>query len=145
MVSAHSKVPDAAADLVRYLSSVEIQKKIAIQFSVLPTRTALYGDRDVLAKKPVFKTMLDVLNNAVARPSTVAGADYNQRSTAFSKTQITSSPARSPGKLPSSRLKRWLSGSCTRLRPVLTDPLTGGVCDFKAWTPDGLEPDLHQS
>jgi len=27
--------------------------------------------------------MLDVFNNAVARPSTVTGADYNQLSTAF--------------------------------------------------------------
>ena len=27
--------------------------------------------------------MQDVLNNAVARPSTVTGADYNQLSTAF--------------------------------------------------------------
>ena len=27
--------------------------------------------------------MVDVLNNAVARPSTITGADYNQISTAF--------------------------------------------------------------
>src|SRR5215472_7402163 len=52
MVSAYSKVPDAAADLVRYLSSPEVQKRIAIHFSVLPTRPALYSDPDVLAKKP---------------------------------------------------------------------------------------------
>ena len=38
---------------------------------------------DVLAKNPYFKNMLDVLQNAVARPSTVTGADYNQLSTAF--------------------------------------------------------------
>jgi trehalose/maltose transport system substrate-binding protein len=83
MVSAYSKVPDAAADLVRYLSSAELQKDIAIRFSVLPTRPALYSDPDVLAKNPFFKIMLDVFNNAVARPSTVAGADYNQISTAI--------------------------------------------------------------
>jgi trehalose/maltose transport system substrate-binding protein len=83
MVSAYSKVPDAAADLVQYLSSAEIQKKIAIHFSVLPTRAALYSDPDVLAKNSFFKIMLNVFNNAVARPSTVAGADYNQLSTAF--------------------------------------------------------------
>ena len=50
---------------------------------MLPTRPALYTDPDVLAKNPYFKNMLDVLNNAVARPSTVTGADYNQLSTAF--------------------------------------------------------------
>ena len=44
---------------------------------------ALYSDADVLAKNPYFKNLLDVLQNAVARPSTVTGADYNQLSTAF--------------------------------------------------------------
>jgi trehalose/maltose transport system substrate-binding protein len=43
----------------------------------------LYSDPDVLAKNPFFKIMLNVLNNAVARPSTVTGTDYNQVSTAF--------------------------------------------------------------
>jgi len=88
MISAYSKVPDAAADLVRYLSSVEVQKRIAIQFSVLPTRLALYSDPDVLAKNPFFKIMLNVLNNAVARPSTVTGTEYNQVSTAFPERKL---------------------------------------------------------
>src|SRR5271157_4616570 len=83
MVSAYSKVPDAAADLVRYLSSAEVQKKRAIDWSILPTRPVLYSGPDVLAKYPFFKIMPDVFNNAVARPSTVTGADYNQLSTAF--------------------------------------------------------------
>jgi trehalose/maltose transport system substrate-binding protein len=83
MISAYSKVPDAAADLVRYLSSAEVQKKRALAFSVLPTRPALYTDPEVLAKNPFFKIMLDVFNNAIARPSTVTGADYNQLSTAL--------------------------------------------------------------
>jgi len=83
MISAYSKVPDASADLVRYLSSAEIQKKRAMAFSILPTLPALYSDPDVLAKNPFFKIMLDVFNNAVARPSTVTGADYNQVSTAL--------------------------------------------------------------
>jgi trehalose/maltose transport system substrate-binding protein len=83
MISAYSKVPDAAADLVRYLCSAEIQKKRTIDWSLLPTRPTLYSDPDVLAKYPFFKTMLDVFNNAVARPSTVTGADYDQLSTAF--------------------------------------------------------------
>ena len=83
MLSAYSKVPDAGADLIRYLSSAELQKKRTILWSVLPTRPALYSDPDVLAKYPWFKIMLDVFNNAVPRPSTVTGADYNQLSTAF--------------------------------------------------------------
>jgi trehalose/maltose transport system substrate-binding protein len=83
MISAYSKVADTAADLVRYLSSTEVQKKRAINFSILPTRPALYSDPDVLAKNPFFNIMVNVFNNAVARPSTVTGADYNQLSTAF--------------------------------------------------------------
>ena len=83
MISAYSKVPDDAADLVRCLSSAEVQKKRAIDWSVLPTRPVLYSDPDVLAKYPFFKIMPNVFNNAVARPSTVTGADYNQLSTAF--------------------------------------------------------------
>jgi len=83
MISAYSKVPDASADLVRYLSSAEVQKKRAMAFSVLPTLPSLYSDPDVLTKNPFFKIMLDVFNNAVARPSTVTGADYNQVSTAL--------------------------------------------------------------
>jgi trehalose/maltose transport system substrate-binding protein len=83
MVSAYSKSPEAAADLVRTLTSVEALKKRAIEFSLLPSRPALYSDPDVLAKVPWFKNLLPVLENAVARPSTVTGADYNQLSTSF--------------------------------------------------------------
>jgi trehalose/maltose transport system substrate-binding protein len=83
MLSAYSKYPDAGADMVRYLCSPEIQKKRAIDLSLLPTLPALYSDQEVLAKNAFFKNMLDVFNNAVARPSTVTGTDYNQVSTAF--------------------------------------------------------------
>jgi trehalose/maltose transport system substrate-binding protein len=83
MISAYSKVPDAAADLIKYLDSSDSQKKRAIDLSLLPTFPALYADPEVLAKNAWFKNMLDVFKNAVARPSTVTGADYNQISTAF--------------------------------------------------------------
>jgi trehalose/maltose transport system substrate-binding protein len=83
MVSTYSKAPDVAADLVKYLDSSDAQKQRAVELSLLPTLPALYADPDVLAKAPWFKNMLDVLQNAIARPSTVTGADYNQISTAF--------------------------------------------------------------
>jgi trehalose/maltose transport system substrate-binding protein len=112
-------VPDDAADLVRYLCSAEIQKKRTIDFSLLPTRPALYSDPDVLAKYPFFKTMLDVFNNAVARPSTVTGADYDQLSTAFFQNVNKVLTGAESGKdavvqveTPSSRLNRCLRASC---------------------------------
>jgi trehalose/maltose transport system substrate-binding protein len=83
LLSAYSKYPDAGADVVRYLCSPEVQKKRAIDLSLLPTLPALYSDAEVLAKNPFFKNMLDVFNNAVARPATVTGTDYNQVSTAM--------------------------------------------------------------
>jgi trehalose/maltose transport system substrate-binding protein len=83
MVSAYSKSADAAADLVKYLVSEPIQKKHTVDLSLLPTLPSLYADPDVLAKDPFFKNVLPVLQNAVARPSTVTGANYNQLSTAF--------------------------------------------------------------
>jgi trehalose/maltose transport system substrate-binding protein len=83
MVSVYSAVPDAAVDLVRYLTSREIQKKGAIDLGELPTRLALYNDPDVLAQNSWFKNIPDVLANAVARPSTVTGVDYNLISTGF--------------------------------------------------------------
>jgi trehalose/maltose transport system substrate-binding protein len=83
MVSAYSKNPEVAADLVRYLTSAQAQKKRAIELSQLPTRPELYKDPEVLAKNKWFENALQILNNAIARPSTVTGADYNQVSTVF--------------------------------------------------------------
>lgn len=83
MVSKYSKNPEVAADLVRYLCSAEVQKKQALELSNLPTRPALYEDQEILAKLPWFASMLEVLKNAVARPSTVLKANYNEVSTAF--------------------------------------------------------------
>ena len=80
MVSAYSKVPNASADLVRYLISAEIQKKHATELGLLPTLPDLYNDPDLQQKIPWFKNAPDILANTVARPSTVAGASYNQLS-----------------------------------------------------------------
>ncbi len=55
MVSAYSKAPDAAADLVKYLDSSDAQKKRAIDLSLLPTLPALYADPEVLAKNAVVQ------------------------------------------------------------------------------------------
>ncbi|HEY0791276.1 MAG TPA: ABC transporter substrate-binding protein [Chthoniobacterales bacterium] len=83
MVSKYSKNPEVAADLVRFLCSKDVQKQRATELSQFPTRPDLYKDADVLAKNKWFGDVLVVLENAVARPSTVTGADYNQVSTAI--------------------------------------------------------------
>jgi trehalose/maltose transport system substrate-binding protein len=47
------------------------QNAVAIEFGTLPTRPALYQDAELIAKDPLLKKLLPILENAVARPSTV--------------------------------------------------------------------------
>lgn len=82
-VSKYSKLPKEAASLVAYLTSFEVQKQRAIQGSYNPTIASLYEDKEVLQAAPFFGSLYGTFTNAVARPSTVTGAKYNQASSAF--------------------------------------------------------------
>ncbi|MFO1070457.1 MAG: ABC transporter substrate-binding protein [Geminicoccaceae bacterium] len=82
-VSKYSANPDAAADLVSFLTSYDEQKRRAIQGAYNPTIEALYKDQEVLAAVPFFGSLYDTFTNAVARPSKVTGTKYNQVSSEF--------------------------------------------------------------
>lgn len=82
-VSEHSKHPEAAAELVAYLTSAPVQKRRAVQGAFNPTRRTLYQDSEVLAANPFFERMPAILDAAVSRPSTVTGAKYTDVSTTF--------------------------------------------------------------
>lgn len=82
-VSKYSQNVEAAADLVRYLASREEQKRRAIRGSYNPTIEALYQDSEILAAAPFFGALRETFANAVARPSKVTGAKYNQMSSEF--------------------------------------------------------------
>lgn len=82
-VSKYSKNPDAAAELVMYLTSPEVQKKRAIGGSYNPTIPDLYKDKDVLAANPFMGDLLSVFTGAVARPATQTGLKYPEVSRAF--------------------------------------------------------------
>ncbi|UXU90129.1 ABC transporter substrate-binding protein [Burkholderia sp. S-53] len=82
-VSRYSPNPKLAADLVMYLASAEVQKTRAIQASFNPTMPALYRDKDILQANPFMADLLPTFSTAVARPSTVTGAKYNQVSNQF--------------------------------------------------------------
>ncbi|MFL5336185.1 MAG: ABC transporter substrate-binding protein [Geminicoccaceae bacterium] len=100
-VSAYSKHPDVATDLVRYLTSKEEQKRRAIEGSYNPTVESLYKDPEVLAAVPFFGSLYEVFVNAVARPSRVTGAKYNQVSSEFYNAvhQVLSKQAQAPDTL----------------------------------------------
>jgi trehalose/maltose transport system substrate-binding protein len=82
-VSKYSRHPKEAADLVRYLTSREEQKRRAIVGGFNPTIDALYKDPEVLTASPFFGDLYETFVNAVARPSRVTGVRYNQVSAEF--------------------------------------------------------------
>ena len=82
-VAKYSESPEAAADLVRYLTSEKEQKRRAIEGSYNPTIEALYKDPEVLEAVPFFGSLYETFVNAVARPSGVTGDKYNRVSNAF--------------------------------------------------------------
>jgi trehalose/maltose transport system substrate-binding protein len=82
-VSKYSKNPKIAADLVAYLTSYDEQKRRAIKGSYNPTIAKLYKDPEVLAASPFFGDLYETFTHAIARPSRVTGAKYNQVSSEF--------------------------------------------------------------
>ena len=82
-VSKYSKNPEAAASLVMYMTSAEVQKDRAIRGSYNPTIPALYKDKAVLDANPFFGSLYDVFVSAVPRPSTATGLKYPEVSAAF--------------------------------------------------------------
>jgi len=82
-VSKYSDNPDAAAAVALYLASAPEQKRRAIVASYNPTIMSLYEDEEVLEAVPFFGSLFDVFTSAVARPSTVTAAQYNDVSVLY--------------------------------------------------------------
>ena len=84
MVSNRSRHRDASIELVRFLTSPEVQRFNAIRRGYLPTLPDLYGDPALLKANPFFASLRDVLvHGAVARPSSLAGERYDTLSRAY--------------------------------------------------------------
>ena len=82
-VSKYSKNAAAATDLVMYLTSAAEQKRRAVEGSFNPTIVSLYSDADIARANPFIGDLVGVFSNAVARPATVTGQNYNKVSTEF--------------------------------------------------------------
>jgi trehalose/maltose transport system substrate-binding protein len=80
MVSKYSRHPEVAADFVKYFSSAEVEKQVALELCGMPSRPALYQDQDILNKYPWFAKLPALFDHAVARPSSQLGAKYNRLS-----------------------------------------------------------------
>lgn len=74
-VSAYSTHKDDAIKLVRYMSSPETAKLLAVEGSLMPVFPKLYEDADVLKAVPWYASALPVVTAAKSRPVT---ARYNE-------------------------------------------------------------------
>ncbi|MCA1369506.1 ABC transporter substrate-binding protein [Bradyrhizobium sp. BRP14] len=82
-VSKYSDEQEAAIELVKFLSSKEVQKQRALQLSQLPTLAALYDDAEIAAAQPFMPNWKPIFQSAVPRPSAVAKVKYNEVSSKF--------------------------------------------------------------
>lgn len=69
-ISRFSRKPDLAWKFVSFMTSREMQKRIALFAGRAPARKALYRDTEILDKRPEFETQFDTFVNAVPRPRT---------------------------------------------------------------------------
>jgi len=69
-VNRFSQNPKKAELLVRFLTSPETQKWMALQFGYHPTRMNLYRDPDLLSRQPTIEKLYDVFMKARSRPVT---------------------------------------------------------------------------
>ena len=82
-VSKYTDEPEAAIELVLFLTGVEAQKLRAVRNSSLPTRPALYDDPEIAAAQPIIPEWKEIFLNAVPRPSAPTKGDYNEVSKEF--------------------------------------------------------------
>ncbi|OQP87190.1 ABC transporter substrate-binding protein [Rhizobium rhizosphaerae] len=82
-VPKYSKKQKAAIELVRYLSSDEVQKRRAIELSNMPVLEKLYDDKDIAAALPFMPAWKPIFQNAVPRPSATTKVKYNEVSSRF--------------------------------------------------------------
>lgn len=82
-VSRYSRHPEAAMELVRYLTSPEVQAWRAVEASYIPTIPSVVARPEVQAAQPYLKDVNGRMERLVARPSAVLKARYPAVSRAY--------------------------------------------------------------
>ncbi len=82
-VSKYSAHPELAADLVRYLTSSEVQRERALEGGYIPSRPALIGLPELRQQQPYLGLLESKDLALVARPSAITGAQYLRVSKLF--------------------------------------------------------------
>ncbi|MEV5966589.1 ABC transporter substrate-binding protein [Kribbella sp. NPDC051952] len=83
MVNANSRNQDDAWKLVQFLTAAEQQKELAAGYAFLPTRPALYDDKDILKAMPVITLAKQAIQHTTVPPLTPY---YSDMSLAMAKT-----------------------------------------------------------
>ncbi len=60
-IARHAPAPQAAAQFIRFMTSMEVQKERALRGGPLPTLRALYEDPEVLAFNPFYRSLRPIL------------------------------------------------------------------------------------
>jgi trehalose/maltose transport system substrate-binding protein len=82
-VSRYSPNPEAAIDLVKFLTSTETQKQRALLSASLPTIVSLYDDPEIAETHAIIPRWKDVFLQAVPRPSAPTKVSYTEVSSKF--------------------------------------------------------------
>jgi len=69
-ISRFSRKPELAWKFVSFMTSSEMQKRIALHAGRAPTRKELFSDQEILKKNPQFSSQIDTFMHAVPRPRT---------------------------------------------------------------------------
>ncbi|MFE5620888.1 ABC transporter substrate-binding protein [Streptomyces virginiae] len=67
-VSSHARHPASAADLISYLTSERVQRRVLTEGSLPPVRAALYEDPELVRAFPYLPTLRESVLSAVPRP-----------------------------------------------------------------------------
>ncbi|MEW6052944.1 MAG: ABC transporter substrate-binding protein [Nitrospirota bacterium] len=67
-INKYSKHPEAAEKLIRFLTSAEVQKTMALSIGYKPSRKSLYADKDLQREQPFIAALHEVFMKARPRP-----------------------------------------------------------------------------
>jgi multiple sugar transport system substrate-binding protein len=67
-INRYSKNPEAAEKFVRFLTSSESQKVLALTIGYKPTRKSLYKDKELIKKQPFISSLYKIFMDARPRP-----------------------------------------------------------------------------
>lgn len=67
-ISKFSKNKEACIKFIKYITSYEAQKKLHLKSGIVPTRIALFEDKDILERSPFYSKLYQILLLAKPRP-----------------------------------------------------------------------------